>query len=421
MVKKLRGNLNVLNVNAILQIFVSKIIIIVLGFASNVLIVRTIGLEGVGSVSVFLAFMGLISALSHLGLPVSNIYYLSRVKDKTILLSNSLLFIFLIAFISTILVYIFEPFIQKTYLENLSPFFIYVIFIGLLLSLTKVFYSTFLRALERFKEFSKASILEQLSRVGLIFVVYTFFDLTADIIIILTYVSIIIANSYRIYIIKNDIRFTLKSYDLNQFIISIKYGLKDFTGSAANTLTTQIDLIVLAFIVTKEDIGLIVIATALAKIIQYGSDSIGSVILSQIANSKDKKKSLKIMAVSVVLNTGVGLLFLLLLYFSGRYLIEVIYKIPSEVAFELTLLYALGLILFGNVLIAAKFISGLGYPWQKSLVRIYSLPFKLISLYVLATEYGILGAAYSYLATTLVMLLISIYFIKKILASKDEY
>lgn len=420
MVNKLRGNLKVLDIKAITQIFFSKIIIIVLGFVSNVLIVRTIGLDGVGSVAVFLAFMGLISALSHLGLPVSNIYYLSRVSDKKILLSNSLLFVFVIAFSSTIAVYIFEPFIQKAYLEDLSPTFIYLMFFGLFLSLTKAFYSTFLRALERFKEFSQASILEQVSRVCLILIAYYFFELTADMVVVLTYVSIIISNTYSVYIIKKDIPFTLKAYDKNQFVLSIKYGLKDFAGYAANTLTTQIDLIVLALIASKEDIGLIVIAMALAKIIQYASDSIGSVILSQIANSKDKTKSLKIMMVSALLNTLVGVVFLMILFFSGQFLIEKIYNINSHEAFILTLLYALGLIVFGNVLVAAKFISGSGYPWQKSLIRIYSLPFKLLSLYGFVHYFGILGAGYSYLATTLLMLLLSAYFVVQIKNSKEE-
>ena len=82
MIKKVASKLELIDIKSVLWLFFSRILIIALGFMSSVVIVRAIGLEGVGSVAALASLLGIFSSIAHLGLPASNIYYMSRVAKK---------------------------------------------------------------------------------------------------------------------------------------------------------------------------------------------------------------------------------------------------------------------------------------------------------------------------------------------------
>jgi len=397
-------------VRVIGYIFASKVIAHIFSIISGIIIARHLGAEGKGILAALFVIPTFISSFGHLGLPISNIYFMGKKRDRETLLANSVYFI-LFASCSYIIISLFAlPLLQKSYFSGIqSPYLIYLTLGMILLLLTKQFYVDFLRGLEKYTEFNHTNLLQHALRLSLIAVFAYLFNLTVGFAIIAMFISLVASNLYSYTVIRKEIPLRNQKVSAAQFRENLSFGLKEYLGNLFATLNVKIDLLILAAFMDKASIGIYSVAIALSTLFQFIPSSINVVLLPKI--SKSTGKNIQTILQRSIISDGV-LLTLAWLSFTmvGKWLIQSVYGMEFSRAYYLSVIMLCGTILLSFTQILNKYFSGIGKPEIKSRIRAMNIPIKAISLYFLVKLYGLEGAAWSFLLTTVFLLVFTLYY-----------
>ena len=74
------------------SVFSTKIIVYILRIIIGVIIARKLGPEGKGIIAAVVVIPETFSAFGHLGLPISNVFFIAKGGDKQKMLANSVIF-----------------------------------------------------------------------------------------------------------------------------------------------------------------------------------------------------------------------------------------------------------------------------------------------------------------------------------------
>jgi O-antigen/teichoic acid export membrane protein len=391
----------------------SKIVAHVLAMVAGIIIARQLGPEGKGILAAVVVVPTFIASFGHFGLPVSNIYYIGKGKDIGQLFSNSIIFLLIASLLYFTASLVFLPVLNKSYFSGLSSVNISIVVLLLIpFLLAKHFFIDILRGIEKYNEFNYSNVIQHGSRFLLIVFFLLIYGLTVKLALLAMFAALFIANCYCFVIIKKQISLSISRVNWLQFKKNLSFGLREYLGNLFATLNIKIDLLILAAFMDKSLIGIYSVAVALSELFQFVPSSISVVLLPKVAKSS-AAHSHKILKKSIVSNTIIlsfGWFFFIL---TGWWLIPFLYGDAFKAAYFLSIIILFGTILMSLTQIINKYFSGVGRPELKSIIRAINIPIKAISMYFLIKYYGLEGAAWSFVVTTLSLLLITFIFYAK--------
>ncbi len=269
--------------------FGTKVISLVIGVASGVIVARILGPTGKGTYALIAIFPGLILSFIHLGVAQSVIYHIK--KEKATLAKqriNALLVACFVSSLSIVALIFLKDQLFSSFLKDVPSKYFPILLFLVPVAVIEAYSAAFLRAEEKFKLYN-----------GILFLVnvLTFFGV---VIVLLVYdlglsgmVALLCARSILGAVL--NLRFTYWRTSISfrpDFALlkkNIAFGFKSYMQTLTGFLHYKIDVFMLAALLSASDVGYYSIAVGLASLIFFIPESIGLVLLPKLAGLGERE------------------------------------------------------------------------------------------------------------------------------------
>lgn len=395
-------------------IFGAKVMAHIMTIIIGILIARNLGPEGKGILAALFIVPRFVSSFGHLGLPISNIYFLGKKADKETLLINSVYFITIASVIYIFCASLAIPILKKTYFSGIgSLYLIYLVLFHISVLLTRDFIKSFIRGFEKYKEFSYIDIIQRCVKLAFIVFFLSFFHLSVEIVIIAILTSHVLSFIYGYRTLQKVVKLSWQEANYSQFKKNLSYGLKEQLGYIFAYFNTDIQFLMLAAFMDMRSLGIYSLALSFLNLFSMIPNSLTVILLPKISRST-LKGAQHIVRKSIFANTSLLTAGFLIFFLVGKWLILFLYGVEFSDAYSLGLILLSGHILSSNCKIFNKYFSGVGKPEIKSFIRAINIPFMAASFYLLVSRFGLVGAAWAFVVTALILLIITIFFYLRI-------
>lgn len=391
--------------------FSSRILILLLGIISNIIIAREVGAEGIGTYTTIVTTSSILVMLLGGGLNWSNTYLVG--KNKSYLndvFFNSLSFSILV---SIVLITLYLTKISEIIANTLqvNNNIIPAILISIPLTLIWNNNQAITLGLQEIKKYNVISIINIASLVLFNLIFLHIFDLKFKGVLISWILSIIITIISSIYFISSNVEF---KYTVNPllFIESIKLGIKAAILNMIGYLLLRSDIYMIGYFIGVEAVGIYSAAVFISELVSKAPSMIGT-LLFPIVSANENKEVQNITAKLCRSSIFIGTILCLFLSILGKSLILISFG-SNFITSYYSLLYLIpGMISLSGSVILSNYFSGKGYPRYMISISVISLIINVLLNILLIPKYGIIGAAIStsisYIAN---LLLITTYFVK---------
>jgi len=375
------------------SVFLTKMMLFLLGAATSIIVARSLGPEGKGIVAVAFMLPILIARLGSFSIGSANVYLLGNRRELAkYIFSHSIFLSFLLCLIYFGLFLLFFNPLKGLFFRDIDNQFVFLGFLLLPLILVLDYLNHgILRGLHKFKQFNFTLIIRQSSY----FMVLVLLLLLADLDVFkVMWATILGAGAAVIYVLVSITKTTCFNCNFHPGLLkeAFAFGLKEHLGNTAQQLNVRLDVLILAAYLLPSEIGYYTIAYMLAEIVWYIPDSIGLVLFPQVSSSDKEATGIQTARINrlallliIVVCSFLGLI--------GKVIISVIYGKAFLPAYPAMLFLLPGIAGLTVAKVLSKYISGIGKPLLTSTGSILGLILNIPLLILLVPRLGIIGAS----------------------------
>lgn len=389
--------------------FTAQIFTLALTIASSVVIARSLGPGGKGSIALAMLLPNMLALVLNGGISASNVYYAgSRRIEITKLSANSMTFAVLATAIAGIAVAVlFGTGLSAKIVPDVPAI---LLLIGLL-SFPALFLNSLL-----------GSLIQGLQRIGTInllnmFQAFMCLLMTVLLVVglsrgalggVLSYlfgaVLIVIAE---MAVLHNEGASLRPGWDRGVLQTTLSFGVKSYIANVLQFFNYRLDLFIVNFFLGTSGVGIYSVSVGLAEMLWYFPNAVAFVVFPKSAASKsdvmDKflPKALKF-TISFTLLGALGLAIV------GKLGIQILYSKAFISAYVPMLALLPGVVCLGAAKVLTADIAGRGHPIYNSIGSGVSLISTVILDFLLIPHHGVLGASIASTATYCLTLIIAI-------------
>lgn len=371
-----------------------KGIYVVCGLVSGMITARWLGPHDRGVLAIVMAIPATVWMFTNFGINQANVYYLGKRKySLSAVVSNTLVLSLSSGIIITLFLWITKDFFALKLIKAVDPLYLLLAIISIPVLVLKNSYGGILRSLEKFVFMNL--IQSSRSLLGLAVVVCVLVYLEKGLIALL--IVIIFLNHLEAFF--TLLRVNVISRFKFAFNISLskdvfRFGIKSYFQNMIGFLHNRIDLFMIAYFLVPAQIAFYDISVIVGEMLFFLPQSITFVILPKLVKLNDEEKAQVVaqtgriaFALTVVLSVGLVLF--------GERLIELVYGKNYGEAF-LPLCFMLpGLILSCSNSVIVPYYTSRHKQKVTIVVSIISLISNIILNFYMIPLYGIIGAAIS--------------------------
>jgi O-antigen/teichoic acid export membrane protein len=376
-----------------ITIFTAKIITLLVGIGMQSCLAWFLAPDGRGSYAVCLIFASLLGVLCGFGIDVAVQYYVASKKMSvsegvSVALSYAAAGSLLAVSLGIIMMQMHLSFFTKASQES---FYLALLFIPI--SMLTSFFPLLLIGLRQFKWMAIFSIIQSVVQlVGVIFLVWVFglgvngalgaILFTGLIVIVLNF--ILLHKKYGVI---------LAWPSINHLHVIFLYGIRYYFARFSNILNFRIGTIILAFFVSRAEIGFFAVATQLMAYVIVIPDVLSNVLMPRIAADSNGRASL--VAQSVRLSgTACGAIIIMLLLIS-KPLVQILLSPAFLPIVPLMWILAPGIFVRSISKIMIPYFNGTNHPGISSIAVVSGVATNLVFLAILLPIMGLSGAAWA--------------------------
>lgn len=396
------------------SLYGSMIINVILGFGISIIVTRAMGPDDYGKYSYINNLFMLIPILFTFGvfnsgqrLVAQNAYE----KGKKKILGTLVLFS-LLSTIIMIFVILGYSFFDDCFYKAGNGKFIRVFSILIFVFPLKSLLESYLVADNKIMQLSLNRTMPRVCFFLLMLILFFVYSrISLPVVIVLFYATMGII--YIITIVKLKPNFT----DLKESIISLKkenktYGIHEFSGSILDSVTEKLSSFIILYFLSPADVGYFALAVTLTNPLNMVSSAIGTSFYKDFANKKNIPSKAMFAAIAFTVTSFLLFAFLIKPFFAFFYTKEFI-TVISIVFITAGANSIKGLAIFIN-----NFISAQGYGKALRNAALMVGISNIVGYMILIKYFGIEGAAYTRLISSLVYILCMFIIYKKILKEK---
>lgn len=207
--------------------------------------------------------------------------------------------------------------------------------------------------------------------------------------------------------VNQQIGFTAKP-DLSATKALLSYGLRYYGAEVAGTLSSQLDRVLVVWLLTPAAMGLYVVALSFSRVFQQLPVSIATVLLPKAASKTPQEAinlSFKVALIAAVLSLGLALPALLF----GSFFLRVFFGGEFAAANNAFVVLTIEAVVGGVAIVLGQAFLAIGRPARMSFYQIVGLATIAPLLLWLGPRYGILGAGLSMLGSTTIRVILMLY------------
>lgn len=390
--------------NSSIQTLFSKLVTLVLGLLCSILVVKLVGAEGKGFLSLFYAFFGIMISVLILSLGNGIIYYLNKGYEKKLIITTSLILGGIICVVITAVIILFNEVILS-YIGDNS---IILIILAVLFSIFTVF-ERILDAInvgiKESKLFNSLQITRQIIYSILVIGAFALIDsIDYKWILAFTILTIglkIVINSFKLS------KFRLFKLKYSKIISRkiLNFSLNAHFGVIIQKMNTKFDLLIVGFLLTPKEIGIYSIALLFSEFIWIIPDSIGVFLFPHLSKGNNNLKKANTTAkINRILIPIVGFLMIFIPTVC-IFIIPLFYGNEFEESIIPLYVLCVASFFFSISKIITKYFSGIGKPIINSRGSFIGFIINCFLTYFLTFQYGMIGASISCVLSYLFMLL----------------
>ena len=377
----------------VVTIFTAKIITLLVGIGMQSCLAWLLAPGGRGSYAVCLVFASLLGVLCGFGIDVAVQYYVASKKMSvsegvSVALSYAAVGSLLAVSLGIIMMQMHLSFFTKASQES---FYLALLYIPI--SMLTSFFSLLLIGLRQFKWMAIFSILQSVVQlVGVIFLVWIFgLGVNGALTAVLLVGLIVIALNF--ILLRKKYGLTLIWPSINHLHNIFSYGIRYYFARFSNILNFRIGTIILAFFVSRSEIGFFAVATQLMAYVIVIPDVLSDVLIPRVAADSNGRASL--VAQSVRLSgTACGAIIIMLLLIS-KPLVQILLSPAFLPIIPLMWILAPGIFVRSISKITISYFKGTNHPGISSIAVVSGVATNLVLLAILLPLMGLSGAAWA--------------------------
>jgi len=380
-------------ISKILSTLTTRILIIVLGFATSVVIARVLGPEGRGMFAMAMTIGILGTQLTNLGLHGANTYYIARDTNLlNVLLGNSLVISFTLGTVISILaglVFWIYP--------ALAPIHGVLLLMALAwapLGLAYLLFQNLILGMDDVRAYNKIELTTKLFYFGLLGVIIFLNQVTPEIVFGGALIALFAKLAWSYFNLSVRINHTI-SCSIALFRKSMRYGIKSYFGSLFSFFLFKIDLLMINNMLGTKEAGYYDIAINLATIVFLLPEIVSVILFPKLCSTETTRDKWKIARQTGYWLAGIMLFICGLAALLAEPVIKVVFGspfLPSLLPFLILILckYILSLNLVFN-----NFIASIHIPWTSIPFSFCLVISNIILNVIMIEQYGMVGAAWA--------------------------
>ncbi len=380
-------------ISDILHTYSSKIVLILLGLVSNVIMTRSLGVSDYGKYILVMSIVILGMQFGSFGLHSANIYYVAKSRMLMgMLLKNSIIFSMISGSFIIIIMSVLYILYPKLFGINKELFILAMLMIPFFLM--SLFGRNILIGIGKIKLDNKISVYTRVLSIILMLLVISFFSLDEYSAVVISAIILVVGLLFVFKELKNNIIYRYKiSFKLFKKIS--KFGFKAYLSGLFAFLVFKSDLFFVNYYLSKNDLGYYSLAVSFIDYVYILPVVIGTILfqkLSSIKNSNDKYETMKKLSFYF---TIFYTFFLVSIYFISEFLITTLYGedfINSVMPINILLI---AIFFMGMQTIQVQYLNATGYPKAILYYWMISLVVNIIINILFIEQYGLLAVAIS--------------------------
>jgi|SRR5687767_10922647 len=405
-----------------LHAFGVNIFLLPLGIATSVLIARSVGPTGKGTLDLIVATSALLAMVLGLSLPQGITFVVAQGKVAANALASQLVVVSILQALGAVGIVSLLRLTgySKMFLPDWGLWIVAGLVLYVWLEILNKFWSAILAGQQQIAIVNNAELIGRMAQFTSLFILagglYLFGNqLSVGMLFLVTLAASILISL--ILITSLAFKFEL-SRDLSGLKMALAFALPCYAANTAQFLNYKLDVFVVGFFAGVTSVGRYTLAVSLAQLLWLMSNSVATVLLPKVAAATDVGDSVRHTTRVTRLSlwaTGICALMLALLATQAIPLLYGEAFRPSILA----LLWLLpGVVVFSVANVLAAYIAGIGKPQRNLLVSGISLVITIALDLVLIPKLGIVGASIaSTVSYSVSALLLIIFFIRETGAS----
>jgi stage V sporulation protein B len=399
-----------------LHAFGVNIFLLPLGIATSVLIARSVGPTGKGTLDLIVATSALLAMLLGLSLPQGIMFVVAQGKVAANALASQLAFVSILQALGAVgMVSLLRlTGYSKMFLPDWGLWIVAGLVLYVWLEILNKFWGAILAGQQQIAVVNNAELVGRLAQFTSLFILagglYLFGNqLTVGMLFLVTLSASILISL--ILITSLGFKFEL-SRDLSGLKAALAFALPCYAANTAQFLNYKLDVFVVGFFAGATSVGRYTLAVSLAQLLWLMSNSVATVLLPKVAAATDVGDSVRQTTRVTRLSLWATAICALVLALLGTQAIPLLYGEAFRPSI-LALLWLLpGVVVFSIANVLAAHIAGIGKPQRNLLVSGISLVITIALDLILIPKLGIVGASIaSTVSYSVSALLLIIFFI----------
>ncbi len=395
MIYKLNNYLKHELVSNIIHTYSSRIILIILGLVSNVVITRALGVEEYGEYIFLMTVVVTGMQFGSFGLHSANIYYVAQRRSFVgMLFKNSIMFALVSGLMMSLIIVCINHFFPNAF--NFDLLQILLISLLIIFSLISLFIRNLLIGIGEIKKDNNIAMKIRLISLSLVFIAIVFFDFSIDIAIYIYAISLILT----IYFVwKILYPYLIKSYpnklSIKFFKKMSKFGTKAYISGLLAYLVFKSDLYFVNYYLSASELGYYSLAVSFIDYIYILPTIVGTILFQKLSSITSEEEKLYLLRSVISYFTVAYLVFLGFIYFISDPLIMALYGREFSNSISIIKLLLIAIFFMGYQTIEVQYLVSMGYPKQIIFYWLFAFILNFILNFILIEEYMLEGVVFS--------------------------
>jgi O-antigen/teichoic acid export membrane protein len=402
-----------------------NIFLLPLGIATSVVIARTIGPSGKGSLDLIVATSALLAMVLSMSLPQGVTFVIAQGKVAANVLASQLVFVSLLQALVAVIVLSLLRFTDyfQLFLPNWGVWVVVGVVLYVWIELTSKFWAAILVGEQQIAIVNNGEFVGRLTQFVSIFILAGALYFAGRRLSVGALFAVALAASALINLlmfVSLGFRFQL-SRDLTGLKAATAFALPCYAANLAQFLNYRLDVFVVGFFAGAASVGRYTLAVSLGQLLWLMSNSVASVLLPKVAASTDEGVSIRHTARVTRLSLSATALCGLALAVLATQAIPMLYGEAFRPSIMALVWLLPGIVVFSVANVLAAYMAGIGKPRLNLLVSSVSLIVTIVLDLALIPRLNIVGAAIaSTTSYSLSALLLIIFFTRETGASLRE-
>jgi len=355
---------------------------------------RFLGPSGKGTLTIIMAYLGILVLIGNMGIGLASVFYLGQKKysfDEIV--TNAITYALFLSIGLILIGYFGSLALRNLFLKDIPPRYIFLSLVIIPSYLSNLYLSRIILGLQRIELYNLFSVLEALLTAILLIIFLMYTPNVLNAILATLFSSLLMTIIGSILIRKISGRVIKFKANLSLFKESFQYGVKAQVANLMQFLNYRLDIFLVNYFVNPAAVGIYSVAVSLAESFWRVANSVATVLFPYSSMVQDEIQLSKFTAKACRIGFLITLLLILFIMPFVSLLIRSLFGESFITADKPFLILLPGILFYTVTSIVSSYFAGRGKPGLNAIISSIAFIITILFDILLIPGWGILGAS----------------------------